>query len=276
VQAERPHSHLTNGNPSAIQARRNSTLGVCRLQCRAAFSGSEDGSGSETTLAEASRTDHVRHARSGAVGGMHRTRSPATGGRVNWNGQKFGGFTVMSGGDDIPPEDRELFRSAIGQLRKLEHDRVEQAPKRPRPVARSRMKDEAQVLQDMVSDEFHPANFETGEDLSYLKPGIQQSLLRKLRRGQFSVSGELDLHGMTVPVAKPRLMAFLSEMRRDGLNCVRVIHGKGLRSSNRGPVLKHKLNVWLRQRDDVLAFCSARPVDGGTGAVYVLLKRWSP
>jgi DNA-nicking Smr family endonuclease len=182
----------------------------------------------------------------------------------------------MNGGDDIPPEDRELFRSAIGRLRKLEHDRVEHEPRRPQPVARSRMKDEAQVLQDMVSDEFHPADFETGEDLSYLKPGIQLSLLRKLRRGQFSVGGELDLHGMTVPVAKPRLMAFLSEMRRGGLTCVRVIHGKGLRSSNRGPVLKHKLNIWLRQRDDVLAFCSARPVDGGTGAVYVLLKRWTP
>ena len=197
-------------------------------------------------------------------------------GRSRSGNRSHEGFSTMSSSDDIPPEDRALFRTAVRDSRRLEHDRVEHRLQRPRPIPHSRIRDEAQVLRDLVSDEFHPADFETGEELSYLKPGTQPVLLKKLRRGQFSVAEGLDMHGMTVVVAKTQLTLFLAEVQRRGVTCVRIVHGKGLRSSNRGPVLKHKLNLWLRQREEVLAFCSARPNDGGTGAVYVLLRRLQP
>jgi DNA-nicking Smr family endonuclease len=114
---------------------------------------------------------------------------------------------------------------------------------------------------------------ETGEEIYYCREGLQQTVLRKLKRGQFRVSAFLDLHGMTVTIARQALAHFLQIARRDNITCVRIIHGKGNRSRHKGPILKHKVNHWLRQRDEVLAFCSARPVDGGTGAVYVLLRR---
>jgi DNA-nicking Smr family endonuclease len=97
--------------------------------------------------------------------------------------------------------------------------------------------------------------------------------MRKLARGNFSVQDEIDLHGMTVPEAKEALQEFVGECELKGLTCIRVVHGKGLGSGNRGPVIKNKVNKWLRQWNAVLAFVSARQVDGGTGAVYVLLRK---
>jgi DNA-nicking Smr family endonuclease len=97
--------------------------------------------------------------------------------------------------------------------------------------------------------------------------------MRKLRRGQFIVGAELDLHGMTVPVAHRALNEFLARCLTTDTRCVRVIHGKGLSTPDRSPVLKSRVNNWLQQHGDVLAYCSARAHDGGTGAVYVLLKK---
>jgi len=174
---------------------------------------------------------------------------------------------------ELAPEDLQLFRDAVGSVKRLEHDRYEHPRALPAPIPRSTQSDERQVLQDMVSDYFEPAELETGEELYYCREGIQNGVLRKLRRGQFRVQGILDLHGMTVATARCELSAFLQESRRDNMTCVRIIHGKGNRSRHKGPVLKEKVNLWLRQRDEVLAFCSARSVDGGTGAVYVLLRR---
>ncbi|MGF1529593.1 MAG: Smr/MutS family protein, partial [Candidatus Competibacterales bacterium] len=135
--------------------------------------------------------------------------------------------------------------------------------------------DEEQVLLDMMSVLFEPGDFNTGEELIYKRPGLQNAVLRKLRRGAFKVSAVIDLHGMSVPTARSVLVKFLATARREHMTCVRVIHGKGNRSRHKGPVLKQKVNHWLRQRDAVLAFCSARPIDGGTGAVNILLKRVS-
>ena len=100
----------------------------------------------------------------------------------------------------------------------------------------------------------------------------QKQVLRKLKKGQFSVGAELDLHGMRRDAAIMSLKSFISEARNHDIRCVRIVHGKGYGSSNLGPVIKPLVNHWLRKQDQVLAFCSARPVDGGTGAVYVLLK----
>ena len=173
----------------------------------------------------------------------------------------------------LDPRDRELFRQSVGPVKSLRCDRIDPTSPHPSPIPRFTQADEQQVLDDMISDYFEPAELDTGEELYYRAEGVQQAVLRKLRRGQFRVGPALDLHGMTVATAKAALVEFLRAARRESLSCVRVVHGKGNGSRHRGPVLKQKLNHWLRQRDEVLAFCSARPVDGGTGAVYVLLRR---
>ncbi|HQU15417.1 MAG: DNA mismatch repair protein MutS [Chromatiales bacterium 21-64-14] len=173
----------------------------------------------------------------------------------------------------ISDQDRALFRGAVGKARPLGDDHVEPGTPRPAPLPHHTRADEIRVLQDLLSDDHDPAELETGEELLYCRPGLQHRLMRKLRRGQFSMGAELDLHGMTVPMARESLVRFLKMCRGRNVRCVRIIHGKGHGSHARGPVLKQKVNHWLRQREDVLAFCSARPVDGGTGAVYVLLCR---
>ena len=173
----------------------------------------------------------------------------------------------------LDPRDRELFRQSVGPVKPLRCDRIDPIPSHPAPIPRFTRADERRVLDDMLSDYFEPAELDTGEELYYRAEGVQQAVLRKLRRGQFRVGAALDLHGMTVVMAREALAGFLRAARRESLSCVRIVHGKGNGSRHRGPVLKQKLNHWLRQRDEVLAFCSARPVDGGTGAVYVLLRR---
>ncbi|MEJ2345139.1 MAG: Smr/MutS family protein [Gammaproteobacteria bacterium] len=170
-------------------------------------------------------------------------------------------------------DENRLFREQVGPVRPLAQDVVEPVFRRVAPVPRKTLEDRHQVLQDSLSDEFHPADVETGEELLYFRSGLQHRLIRKLRRGQFSLRAELDLHGMTVAMARQALLRFLLQCRERDQRCVRVIHGKGNGSSHRGPILKTMVNRWLQQRDEVLAFCSALPAHGGTGAVYVLLKR---
>lgn len=171
------------------------------------------------------------------------------------------------------PEDSELFRQAMRDVTPLVHDKVRPEQPRIKPVPRRRWLEEAQILEDMLSDHYDPADLETGEELVFVRPGIQHSVLRKLRRGYYSVQAELDLHGLLVREARVEINAFLRHCRHRGVGCVRIIHGKGHGSPGKQPVLKIKLNHWLRQNDDVLAFCSARDVDGGTGAIYALLRR---
>jgi DNA-nicking Smr family endonuclease len=167
-------------------------------------------------------------------------------------------------------EDRELFRKAVAGARPLEPRSEPPARSAPLPRARFRRADEAAVLEESL--EVNPeAESDTGEDLSFRRATVGLPVFRKLRRGQYSVRDEIDLHGLTAVEARAALYEFLAEARRADLRCVRVIHGKGLRSGHQGPVLKRKLGRWLQLREDVLAYCSARPVDGGTGAVYVLL-----
>lgn len=144
---------------------------------------------------------------------------------------------------------------------------------RPAPIPFQRLRDERKALADSLSDaEPWSEGWETGEELIYLRPGIAPQMLKKLRRGHWVLQEEIDLHGLTVAEARPLLAEFLAHCKRRGLRCVRIIHGKGLRSKNREPVLKKKVANWLAQRDEVLAFCQARAADGGGGAVVVLLK----
>lgn len=173
--------------------------------------------------------------------------------------------------DDISPEDKALFRKTVGPVRRIRHGQVALTKHRPAPIRKTRAA-EAQALKDMLSDAYDPAEMGTGDELMFARPGLQHGVLRKLRRGMFSIGAELDLHGMTAVEARPALAQFLHDCRNRHIRCVRIIHGKGYGSQQKLPVLKAKVNSWLRQWEDVLAFCSARIPDGGTGAVYVLLR----
>lgn len=173
----------------------------------------------------------------------------------------------------ISAEDAELFRREIGPVKPLRHDRAEPLAPRPPPLPRQTLREQAEVREEMLYGELDPAELETGDELLFIRPGLQRNVLRKLRRGHYSVTRQLDLHGYTVAEAREALSGFLSDCVATGQRCVRIIHGKGNNSRNQQPVLKIKINGWLRRRSEVLAFCSARPVDGGTGAVYILLGR---
>ena len=168
-------------------------------------------------------------------------------------------------------EERELFRKAVEGARPLpKRKEAPVQPPPPTPHARFRRADEAAVLAESLASD-PEAESDTGEDLSFRRPSVSLPVFRKLRRGAISIRDEIDLHGCTAAEARVALYEFLAESSLAGVRCVRVIHGKGRRSGHRGPVLKRKLGRWLQVREDVLAYCSARPVDGGTGAVYVLL-----
>ena len=164
-----------------------------------------------------------------------------------------------------------MFRDAIGDVRPLPA-RPEPPAKAPPPArARLRRADERQVLEESLT--LGPGEWlvETGEELLFRRANVPARVLERLRRGEFAVEDQIDLHGLTAALARVALRQFLGEALARRLSCVRVVHGKGLRSGPRGPVLKHAVNAWLRRIDPVLAFASAPRQDGGTGAVYVLL-----
>ena len=172
----------------------------------------------------------------------------------------------------VSDEDRNLFRDAIGKVKLIEPVQAAPAAKKPAPHPHMLEADEAAVPGELLDLSFDPATLEIGEELSYLRDGHSPKLLRQLKRGQFSVQDEIDLHQMNAAAAQATIITFLAEARRDGFRCVRIVHGKGLRSRASGPVLKRLTDRMLRRRDDVIAFASARPAQGGTGAVVVLLK----
>ena len=170
-------------------------------------------------------------------------------------------------------EDGSLFRRAVADARPLERSVVDPVHKRLPARARFTRRDERDVLEESLGAPLAETEGGSGDALSFCRAAVGRRTLRKLARGKFSVQDEFDLHGMTVAEAREALKAFIESSLSGGLTCVRIIHGKGLGSGHGGPVLKRKVDVWLRQWDDVLAFVSAKPIDGGTGALYVLLRR---
>jgi DNA-nicking Smr family endonuclease len=170
--------------------------------------------------------------------------------------------------------DARAFREAMRGVRRLRRSssRFDTAPK-PSPEARFTRADQAAVLRESLEPPGDESLLDTGDELSFRRPHIPEATLLKLRRGQYAVDAETDLHGMTGAEAKAALRTFIAAAASRGMSCVRVIHGKGRRSGTRGPVLKNVVNHWLQRSDLVLAFGSARSVDGGSGAVYVLLAR---
>lgn len=171
----------------------------------------------------------------------------------------------------VKKEDRHLFLDAIGDVTPVKSDKHALTPaKKPKPYPRQKTLE--------ITDKLTRAHTEStlalfSEDtLSYAAEGLQKNVLKKMRRGHFGLDAELDLHGLTSAQAKHELIKFLHFCEQDGCRCVRIIHGKGYRSENNLPVLKNDLNIWLRQHQEVQAFCSAAQKDGGAGAVWVLLR----
>jgi DNA-nicking Smr family endonuclease len=173
----------------------------------------------------------------------------------------------------LPPEVLDLFQAEILDVVPLTpHGRILHSPAEIPPVPRNLFLDEREVIHESLHDPVRwDIDTETGEEGSYVRPGISRQTVRRLRH-DWVAQAELDLHGLTKVEAKRELADFLYECMRRGARCVRIIHGKGLGSKNREPVLKLHVRHWLTQRDEVLAYVQARPVDGGGGAVMVLLK----
>ena len=168
--------------------------------------------------------------------------------------------------------DPGLFRQAVRDVKPLARETPAAPLPRPAPQARFTRADRKAVLEESMNTDTSDPVLAGGEELVFHQPGVPTSVLRKLRRGHYRVQAEIDLHGLTVPEAKHALREFLAEALGRHLRCVRIIHGKGLRSGHRGPVLKGTVAGVLRRVGAVVAYVSARQVDGGTGAVYVLLS----
>lgn len=170
----------------------------------------------------------------------------------------------------LSPEDSHLFRHSVGKVKSVKNNTLLlRADKKLKPVPKTQIYDVSEKLQahhDIFSENLTPE-----DTFSFLTPGLQKNVLKKLRQGYFGADAQLDLHGLTSSQAKQQLLHFLYFCVKDGCRCVHIIHGKGYRSENNMPILKNHLNLWLRQHNDVQAFCSASAKDGGAGAVLVLL-----
>jgi DNA-nicking Smr family endonuclease len=175
--------------------------------------------------------------------------------------------------------ERTLFVRAAGEVTPLRqhtskhHQRVHHAPEPPAPIAVQQQLDEQRVLHESISDEFDATTLlEIDEALSFRRPGVGLDVIRKLRKGGWSIQGEIDLHGLRREEAREALAEFLRDSGKRGWRCVRIVHGKGLGSPGKTPVLKGKVHSWLAQKNEVLAFVQARGDEGGAGAVVVLLR----
>lgn len=173
-------------------------------------------------------------------------------------------------------DDRELFRRRMSDVIRQRVDVVPPDHRRPDPVPHQSRREDRAALDDLANDAIDWVEFETGDELLYYQPGVQRQVIRKMRRGGYAITAELDLHGCTVEQARARLRDFLRDLDRSRQTCVRIVHGKGLRSPGRRPVLRNKVALWLARRRDVLGYCPAPGHDGGSGALYVLLRKRQP
>jgi DNA-nicking Smr family endonuclease len=164
--------------------------------------------------------------------------------------------------------DSEMFRTAMGDVEPLAANRAEPYRERPPPIPRPQPADAEPEQPELLAE----SQVETHDYLLFARPGVQKRVVAELQRGRIEPELEVDLHGLRAAHARIVLTEFFSDCRQRRVRCARIIHGKGRGSDSPQPVLKCKVNYWLRLRQDVLAFCSATRRDGGTGAVYVLLR----
>ncbi|MGA8049677.1 MAG: Smr/MutS family protein [Burkholderiales bacterium] len=176
--------------------------------------------------------------------------------------------------DKLPTDGDAEFRRAMADVKPLATiRRATLVPPAPDPIPYQTRKDEREALAESLCGPLSVDDaLETGEELSFLRAGLSHQVLRRLRRGHWIVQDELDLHGMNRSQAALGVAEFLRHCCTHGLRCVRIVHGKGLGSPGREPVLKNKLRRWLMLREEVLAYCQAPSAHGGSGAVLVLLN----
>jgi len=169
---------------------------------------------------------------------------------------------------------RNLFQAAVGQVQRLPQTPLANLrPAPPEPIPKQQMLDDAAALQEALSDEVDVTTLlETDEHLSFRRAGVGPDVTQKLRRGKWSIQRQVDLHGLRSDEARETLTTFIREAHRQGIRCVRVVHGKGLGSPGKAPVLKDKVHRWLVQKAEVVAFVQAQPAHGGAGALVVLLQ----
>jgi DNA-nicking Smr family endonuclease len=169
--------------------------------------------------------------------------------------------------------ERNLFTRAVGKVAPIANqERVWSPPQRPTPRPLQQDLDDEAVMHESMSDEFDISTLLDADDqLSFRRPGIGTDVTRKLRKGEWSIQGQIDLHGLRSDEARNAMGQFIRDAKRTGWRCVRVVHGKGLGSPGKEPVLKSKVQRWLVQKKEVLAFVQAKPSDGGGGALVVLL-----
>jgi DNA-nicking Smr family endonuclease len=196
--------------------------------------------------------------------------------------------TTAHGTDPQAAAEASVFRAAVRDVTPLVQTPPAAGLAKPQPRARRRkpaspaIEDAARPMSRAAPLQAHGSAADTlpaageaiagGDALSFQRAGVRIQVMRRLRRGLYPVEDELDLHGLSQAEARYRLTEFIEISRDAGRRCVRIIHGKGYRSGARGPVLKTAVNLWLRHHLDVMAFASARAIDGGTGALYVLLR----
>ena len=170
-------------------------------------------------------------------------------------------------------DDDNLFQRLMSDIKPLRaEERAPLARRKPQPKAHFRRADDRAALHESLDVTIDELEESSGESLRFQRASVGRTTMRMLTRGSYAIQAEIDLHGMTLAEAKPRLEKFVLRCARNNKLCIRIVHGKGLGSGERGPVLKRAVDRWLRKWDAVLAFVSARQVDGGTGAVYVLLR----
>ena len=170
-------------------------------------------------------------------------------------------------------DDSSLFRAEMRDVRKAPpHNRVVHKLPAPKPVPTQRLEDERAVLTELSRLAFDLDDIEFEDDAVFLRPGLPRDILRKLRRTHWVIQDVLDLHGLTGDEAAEATAEFLAECKKRGLRCVRIVHGKGLRSRGKEPVLKRRVRRQLMRRSEVLAYVEPRQIHGGSGAVVVLLE----
>jgi len=173
---------------------------------------------------------------------------------------------------------RRQFSDAVGRVTALPpHARADLQPPRPAPEPLQRQRDEQAALREALSDDVDVESLLLTDDgLSFRRPGVPQDVVTRLRRGHWAMQGQIDLHGLRRDEAREQLAAFVRECTRRGHRCLRVVHGKGHGSPGKQPVLKAKVQRWLAQCDDVIAFAQASGHEGGAGALIVLLAGSGP